>query len=193
MQRIITFLGGRNQLEQQLWPQAAVAARWRAHAAFVEGTWEHVPQPWVVAVGVFRGTSWLPPLCSSLEECVLGVGGDGDSCPYRKPLFGRALLLNKQPWTMFGAEMKGTCFCFNSMASFFCGEKHPRNLQAGEKHLSSCFQPPHRMWTEQGQTVPRLRWFHPSPQHQGTAATEMLKTVPYGPEQTWLFLQNWCN
>lgn len=72
MQPIITFLGGCSQLQQRLLPQAAVAASWCAHAAFVEGTWEHVLQPPVVAAGVFRGTSPLPLLCSSLEGCALG-------------------------------------------------------------------------------------------------------------------------
>ena len=70
MQPIIIFLRGRTQLHQRLLPQAAVAGSWRAHAAFVEGVWECTPQPCAVAAGVFRETSWLPLLCSSLEGCM---------------------------------------------------------------------------------------------------------------------------
>jgi len=35
-----------------------------------------------------------------------------------------------------------TYLCFNLTASFSCSEKHPCNLQAGEKHLSPSFQVP---------------------------------------------------
>lgn len=122
-------------------------------------------------------SSGEPPSC----YCFAGPWRDvswGHSCPYRKALFGRVLLLNKKLWTMFGAGMKGTYFCFNLTASFFCSEKHPCNLQAGEKHLSSCFQPPCWRWTEQVCTAQCPRWSHPSPQHWGTPATEMLTIMP---------------
>lgn len=120
--------------------------------------------------------SWGPPGCYCIAAPLRDVSW-GHSCPYWKALFGRVLLLNKKLWTTFGAGMKGTYFCFNLAASFFCSEKHPCNLQAGEKHLSSCFQPPCRRWTEQVCTAQCPRWSHPSPQHWGTAATEMLTIV----------------
>lgn len=106
-----------------------------------------------------------------------GMYPGGTAAPTEGLCLGRVLLLNKKLWTMFGAGMKGTYFCFNLTASFFCSEKHPCNLQAGEKHLSSCFQPPCRRWTEQVCTAQCPRWSHPSPQHWGTAATEMLTVM----------------
>lgn len=97
------------------------------------------------------------------------------------------LLLNNQPWTTFGAGIKGTYFCFSHTESFFW--KCKVSMQAGEKHLLSCFQFPCHKRTEQGWSPPCPRGSDFSPQHWATIATEMLKIMPDGHGQPWFFLK----
>lgn len=107
-------------------------------------------------------------------HCFAALYTRRSSCPCGKALFGGALLVNKHPWTLFGAGMKGTSFCFNITASCVCSEKHPCNLQAGEKNLSSYFQPSCCRWTEWGRAAAHPQWSHSSSQHWDTATMEML-------------------
>lgn len=169
-------------LEQQCWHRGVpTLALWRTEGA----------HPSTLCRGCWCLQGDLPVATALQLPGVIWAGETReDSWSYSKAFFGRALLLNKQPLTLFGAEMKGVCFCSNLMASFFfCSENHPCNLQAGEKHLSSRFQPPCQRWIEQGWIAPHPRWSHLSSQHQATATTEMLKIMLFGPGQRWIFLQ----
>lgn len=136
---MIIFLRGCSQLQPWHLPGEAAAAAWHAHTVFVDHAWECKPQPCAVAAGIFRGTSKLSSklllLFNSLEGFMLG-----DGYPFGKALLGKALLLNKQARTTFGTGIKGTYFCFNHTESFFW--KCKVSVQAGEKHLLSCFQSP---------------------------------------------------
>lgn len=167
MQLIIILLGGCSQLQQWHLPRGTVAAAWHAHPVFVEGAWECKPQSCAVAAGIFRGTSKLSLLFSSLEGCM-----PGDSYPFGKPLFGRALLLNKQPWTTFGTGIKGTYFCCSHTESFFW--KCKVSMQAGEKHLLSCFQSPCHKWTEKAELL-----------HAQGDLTQVLSTGGQLPQKCW--------